>query len=100
MPLSCIKDLIQNQRFDLTTLNKEIDEPRDVGGGRQVSNVVLIDEADDDGKIPKLKLGTFHGAPLSSDESAMMNILRDGITNKEAISFLHCKAKKQTEVIR
>ena len=65
MPLSSIKQLVQNQRFDITALIKSMDDPREVGGGRQVSNIVLIDEADADGKIPQLKMSLFYGVPPS-----------------------------------
>lgn len=95
MPLSSIKQLVQNQRFDITALVKSVDDPIDVGGGRQVSNIVLIDEADADGKIPQLKMGLFYGVPLSKSDRAMIDILRDAVKDSEAISFFALQGKKK-----
>jgi hypothetical protein len=95
MPLSSIKQLVQSQRFDITALIKSMDDPRPVGGGRQVSTIVLIDEADADGKIPQLKMSLFYGVPPSSKMSAMIDILRDAVDNSEAISLFALQGKKQ-----
>ena len=95
MPLSSIKQLVQNQRFDITALVKSVDDPIDVGGGRQVSNIVLIDEADADGKIPQLKMGLFYGVPPSKSDRAMIDILRDAVKDSEAISFFALQGKKK-----
>ena len=95
MPLSSIKQLVQSQRFDITALIKSMDDPRPVGGGRQVSTIVLIDEADADGKIPQLKMSLFYGVPPSSKMSAMIDILRDAVNNSEAISFFALQGKKK-----
>ena len=95
MPLSSIKQLVQNQRFDITALVKSVDGPNVLGGGRQVSNIVLIDEADADGKIPQLKMGLFYGVPLSKSDRAMIDILRDAVKDSEAISFFALQGKKK-----
>lgn len=95
MPLSSIKQLVQNQRFDITALIKSMDDPRDVGGGRQVSNIVLIDEADADGKIPQLKMSLFYGVPPSKSDRAMIDILRDAVKDSEAISFFALQGQKK-----
>jgi len=100
MPLSSIKQLVQNQRFDITALVKSVDGPNVLGGGRQVSNIVLIDEADADGKIPQLKMSLFYGVPPSKSDSAMMDILRDAVKDSEAISFFALQGKKKMVDIR
>ena len=100
MPLGSIKQLVQTQRFDITTLINSMDDPRDVGGGRQVSNIVLIDEADADGKIPQLKMSLFYASPPSKSDRAMIDILRDAVNDSEAISFFALQGKKKMGDIR
>ena len=95
------KMLQQAQRFDVTALMDAMSEVRSVNVTRQVVSVTIIDDSGNDGKPGQLTFAFFMDLPLSKEDAATMNILREAQAAKvkPVFSFFALQGKKRTKGI-
>ena len=98
-PSMSIKDctkLQQSQRFDVTALMDALSNVRQVDATRQVISVTIIDDSGDDSKPGQLTFGFFMNLPLSKENAATMDILREAQASqiKQVFSFFALQGKK------
>ena len=98
-PSMCIKDCIllqQSQRFDVTALVDSLSEVRSVSDTREVVKVTLIDDSGDDSKPAQLTFAFFMNLPLTREDTATMNILREAKASKtkQVFSFFALQGRK------
>ena len=99
VPSMSIKDckmLQQSQRFDVMALVDTLSDARAVTTTRQAISVTLIDDSGDDGKPGQLTVAFFMNLPLSTEDTATMNILREAVASKEkpVFSFFALQGKQ------
>ena len=82
MAIKDCKKLQQSQRFDVTALMDALSEVRSVNVTRQVISVAIIDDSGDDGKPGQLTFSFFMNLPLSKEDSATLDILREAKASK------------------
>ena len=96
MSIKDCKKLQQSQRFDVTALMDALSEVRSVNVTRQVISVTIIDDSGDDGKPGQLTFAFFMDLPLSKEDAATMDILREAKASKiqQVFSFFALQGKK------
>ena len=99
MSIKDCKKLQQSQRFDVTALMDSLSEVRSVSVTRQVISVTIMDDSGDDGKPGQLTFAFFMNLPLSKEDSATMDILREAQDSKikQVFSFFALQGKKLDE---
>ena len=96
MSIKDCKKLQQSQRFDVTALMDALSEVRAVNVTRQVIKVTIIDDSGDDDKPGQLTFSFFMNLPLSKEDAATMDILREAAASeiKKVFSFFALQGKK------
>ena len=96
MSIKDCKKLQQSQRFDVTAVMDGLSNVLQVDATRQVISVTIIDDSGDDGKPGQLTFGFFMNLPLSKEDAATMDILREAKASKikQVFSFFALQGKK------
>ena len=97
MSIKDCKGFQQSQRFDMTALMDAMSEVRPVNVTRQVISVTVIDDSGDDDKPGQLTFQFFMDLPLSEEDTATMDILRQAQESKvkPVFSFFALQGKKK-----
>ena len=97
MSIKDCKNLQQSQRFDVTALMDALSEVQSVNVTRQVISVTIIDDSGADGKPGQLTFSFFMNLPLSKEDTATMDILREAKASKikQVFSFFALQGKKR-----
>ena len=96
MAIKDCKKLQQSQRFDVTALMDALSDVRPISVTRQVISVTIIDDSGDDGKPGQLTFAFYMDLPLSKEDTATMDILREAKASdtKQVFSFFALQGKK------
>ena len=95
MTLSEINDLKQNQRFDVTALVEQVEDPLPAGKQNRVRRFVkLIDQAESGSKVQETKWTFFSDAKPSRADSATIDILREFASSNEPLTLFALSGNK------
>lgn len=94
MTLSEVKELQQNQRFDVTALVSNISKPRNPTSNRMVQDVHIIDQSAGDAKVQELKWSFWSDSVPTARDRATINILREAQKAQQPLSFFALNGKK------
>ena len=84
----------QNQRFDVTALVEEVDEPQSIKNGRLRQSIKLIDHAVDRENVVETKISFFSDDPRTTKDNATIDILRNAAHSKEPLTLFGLSGKK------
>ena len=101
MSIRDCKSLQQTQRFDVTAIMDGISDVRPVKSSRQVVSVTIIDDSGNDGAPGQLTFSLFMDLPLSKEDAATLNFLRDAQASevKPVFHSFLCKVRKRIQGI-
>ena len=88
MTLSEIKELTQNQRFDVTALVEEVEEPRPTKNDRMRRNIKLIDQSGSDTIVYETKFSLFLDTNPGPNGSVMIDRLRNAEGEAQPLTFI------------
>ena len=87
---------LQSQRFGVTAVMDALSDVRPISVTRQVISVTIIDDSGDDGKPGQLTFAFYMDLPLSKEDTATMEILREAKASdtKQVFSFFALQGRK------
>ena len=94
MTLSEVKELMQNQQFDITALVSNLGKMRKATQDRSVMEVTIIDNSASESKVQQLKWSLWTDLTPTREDSATIDILRNSIETNTPLSFFALNGKK------